>query len=144
MGTGMGGNGNRNDRKNGNGNAVLEWERELLDGIGKGMWRRKSFPHTSSSDMRYSLLHFAWVEDHEKCIVVTRVCVSVCLSAATCLHYCTDPDVTWVSGRGCPLFVHYWADLQSVHRLHCCGNIMRTQNVSKYMLVLALCLGILS
>jgi len=26
------------------------------------------------------LLHFAWVEDHEKCIVVTRVCVSVCLS----------------------------------------------------------------
>ena len=23
------------------------------------------------------------------------VCVSVCLSAATCLHYCTDPDVTW-------------------------------------------------
>ena len=26
------------------------------------------------------LLHFAWVEDHEKCIVVTHVCVSVCLS----------------------------------------------------------------
>jgi len=25
-----------------------------------------------------SLLHFAWVVDHEKCIVVTRVCVSVC------------------------------------------------------------------
>jgi len=23
-------------------------------------------------------LHFAWVIDHEKCIVVTRVCVSVC------------------------------------------------------------------
>ena len=23
------------------------------------------------------------------------VCVSVCLSAAVCLHYCTDPDVTW-------------------------------------------------
>jgi len=34
-----------------------------------------------------------------KCIVVSRVCVSVCLSAATCLHYCTDPDVTWESGR---------------------------------------------
>jgi len=40
----------------------------------------------------------------------------VCLSAAAaCLHYCTDPDVTWSSGRGCPLIVHYWADLQSVH-----------------------------
>ena len=27
--------------------------------------------------------------------MVTRVCVSVCLSAAACPHYCTDPDVTW-------------------------------------------------
>jgi len=52
-------------------------------------------------------LHFAWVVDDAKCIVVTRVCVctcvmSVCLSAAACPHYCTDPDVTWWSGRGCP------------------------------------------
>jgi len=27
------------------------------------------------------------------------VCVSVCLSAAACPHYCTDRDVTWRSGR---------------------------------------------
>jgi len=67
-------------------------------------------------------LHFAWVVDDAKCIVVTRVCVSVCLSAAVRPHYCTDPDVTWGRGRGCPLVVHYWADLQSVHRLRCCGN----------------------
>jgi len=39
-----------------------------------------------------------------------------------------------------PLVVHYWADLQSVHGLRCYGNITRTQNVSEYMLVLALCL----
>ena len=58
--------------------------------------------------------------------MVTRVCVSVCLSAAVRPHYCTDPDVTWGLGRGCPLVVHYWADLQSVHRLRCCGNITRT------------------
>ena len=51
-----------------------------------------------------------------------RVCMCVCLSAAACLHYCMDPDVTWGSGRGCPLVVHYWADLQSVHRLRCYGN----------------------
>jgi len=72
------------------------------------------------------LLHFAWVVDDAKCIVVTRVCVSVCvcLSEAACLHYCTDPDVTWQSGRGCPLVVHYWADLQSVHGLRCYGNTM--------------------
>jgi len=28
-----------------------------------------------------------------------RLCV--CLSTAACLHYCTDPDVTWRCGRGC-------------------------------------------
>ena len=112
------------------------------------------------------------------------VCVSVCLSAAACLQYCTDPDVTWGSGRGCPLVVHYWVDLQSVHGLRCYDNIMenawqspavtrqahrtaqacrtrtlrmpakttltgdnmnggvvrRTQSVSEYMFVLAVCL----
>ena len=52
------------------------------------------------------------------------VCLSVCLSAAACQHYCTDPDVSWGSGRGCPLVVHYWADLQSVHGMRCYGNIM--------------------
>jgi len=69
------------------------------------------------------------------------VCVCLCawLSAAACLHYCTHPDVTWGSGRGCPLVVHYLADLQSVHGLCCYGDIMRTRNVSEYMLVLALC-----
>ena len=50
--------------------------------------------------------------------------LSLCLSAAACPHYCTDPDVTWGSGRGCALVVHYWADLQSVHGMRCCGNIM--------------------
>jgi len=31
-----------------------------------------------------------------------RVCLSVCLSAAACPHYCTDPDVTCGSGRDAP------------------------------------------
>jgi len=53
------------------------------------------------------------------------VCLSVCLSTAVFPHYCMDPDVTWGSGRGCPI-VHYWADLQSVHGLHFYGNITRT------------------
>ena len=71
--------------------------------------------------------------------------MSVCLCACPrpCPHYCTDPDVTWGSGRGCPLVVQYWADLQSVHGLRCYGNITRTRNVSEYMLVLALCLVLL-
>ena len=52
--------------------------------------------------------------------------MSVCLSAAVRPLYCMDPDVTWGRGRGCPLVVHYWADLQSGHGLHCYGNITRT------------------
>jgi len=56
--------------------------------------------------------------------VVTRICLCVCLSMATCLHYCMDPDITWRSGRGYPLLVHCWADLQSVHGLRCYGNTM--------------------
>ena len=52
--------------------------------------------------------------------------LSVCLSAAVRPHYCTDPDVTWGHVRGCPLVVHYWADLQSGHGLRCYGNITRT------------------
>jgi len=52
-------------------------------------------PKDTSSRLR--LLHFAWVVDDAKCIVVTRVCMSVCvcLSAAACPHYCTNPDAIW-------------------------------------------------
>ena len=53
-----------------------------------------------------------------------RLCV--CLSAALRPHYCTDPDITRGHGRGCPIVVHYWADLQSGHELRCYGNITRT------------------
>jgi len=54
---------------------------------------------------------------HARLCMCVSVDLCVCLSAAAYLHYCTDPDVTWGSGRGCPLVVHYWADLQSVHGL---------------------------
>jgi len=51
---------------------------------------------------------------------------SLCLSRMpTLLH---GPDVTWGSGRGCPLVVHDWTDLQSVHGLLCYGN---TKNARK-------------
>ena len=87
--------------------------------------------------------------------MVTRVCVCVCVCVclSVCLSVCVSvrglmptllhgPGVTWGSGRDAPfpLVVHYWADLQSVHGFYCYGNITRTRNVSKYMLVLALCL----
>jgi len=56
------------------------------------------------------------------CVCVC-VCVFVCLSLSASPHDCTDPDVTWGNGRGCPLVVHNWADLQSVHRFRCYDNI---------------------
>jgi len=63
---------------------------------------------------------------HARLSVCLSVCVSVCLSAAVCPHYCTDLGVTWGSGRGWLLVVHYWADLQSVRGLRCYSNITRT------------------
>jgi len=64
-----------------------------------------------------------------------RVCLRVCLSLAAFLHYCTDPDVTWRNGRGCPIVVQYWADLQSAHGCRCYDNAK-----CQRLLVLALCL----
>jgi len=51
------------------------------------------------------------------------VCLSVRGRTTTLLH---GPDVTWGRGRGSPLVLHYWVDLQSGHGLHCYGNITRT------------------
>jgi len=72
-------------------------------------------------------------------IVHDRLCV--CLSLATFLHYCMDPDVTWgvVPGTWCPLVVHYWADLQSVHEFRCYDNIAPNEKCQR-VLVLAVCL----
>ena len=56
-----------------------------------------------------------------------RPCVCVCVSVGgrtpTLLH---GPGCNLGRGRGRPLVVHYWADLQSVHWLRCYGNITRT------------------
>jgi len=52
------------------------------------------------------------------------VCVSVCVSACPRPHAYTiaRTGCNLGSGRGCPLVVHYWADLQSVHGLRCYSN----------------------
>ena len=55
-------------------------------------------------------------------VVVTAVCVSVCV------------DVTRGNGRGYPLVVHYWADLQSVQGFRCYDNIApEMRDVSEYL-----------
>ena len=51
------------------------------------------------------------------------VCVTVRGRTPTLLH---GLGCNLEHGRGCPLLVHYWADLQPGHGLHCYGNITRT------------------
>jgi len=79
-------------------------------------------------------LHFAWVVDDAKCIVVTRVCVYLCVCprphAYTLL---SGPGCNLGSGRGCPLVVHYWADLQSVNGLRCYGNTRTARPTARTM-----------
>jgi len=62
------------------------------------------------------------------------VCVSVCLSECFAVfpHYCTDPDVSWGNGKGCPVVVHCWADLQSVHGFRCYDNVHVCKFIALY------------
>jgi len=69
----------------------------------------------SSTFITFHMRHSWW----EMYIGNGHVCVF--LSFTTFPHYCTDPDATWGNGKGYPLVVQYWADLQSVHGF-CCYN----------------------
>jgi len=79
-----------------------------------------------------TLSHLAWGIAEVKCIVVMAVCVSVYLSLETLLHHCMDTAVTWANGRRCPLVVHYWADLQSLHGFRCFDNIHVCKLIALY------------
>jgi len=48
-----------------------------------------------SAFLQCSLITFCIRRSQGKCVLVTAVCVSVCLSLAAFPHYCMDPDVTW-------------------------------------------------
>jgi len=76
---------------------------------------------TTSHHCNLMLLRFAWVVDDAKCIVVTRVCVSVPWRLPALLH---APGCKLGNRRGCPLVLHYCADLQSVHGFRCYDNIV--------------------
>jgi len=70
------------------------------------------------------LINSAWGAADAKCILVTRVCVYLCVCPSsysnTTVH---DPGRDFGEWWGCPLVVHYWADLQSVHGFRCYDNI---------------------
>jgi len=85
-------------------------------------------------------LHFAWgVAEVRMYWSRVSVCLCVCLSLAAFPHYCMDPDVTRGNGRGCPVVVHYWADLHSVRGFRCHDNIALNTKC-QWVLVLAVCL----
>jgi len=64
------------------------------------------------------------------------VCLSVPRCIPTLLH---GPGCNLGYCRRCPLVVHYWADLQSVHGFCCYDNIAPNAKCER-VLVLALCL----
>ena len=77
-------------------------------------WGTPVNPNVSVKMVVYALLHFCVSRrrrkmycGHARLCVSVSVCLSVCLSACqsvdACLHYYTDPNLTWGSGRGCPL-----------------------------------------
>ena len=82
---------------------------------------------------QYNIITFRVSRRRREMYIGHALLVSVCLSAAACPHYCMDPDVTWWNGRGCPVVVHYWVDLQSAHGFRCYDSIARTRNVSECM-----------
>ena len=57
--------------------------------------------------------------------------MSVC-PTVSCRIPSTDAGVTWRNGRVCPLVVHYWADLHSVHRFRCYDNIHVCKLIALY------------
>jgi len=65
--------------------------------------------------------------------------LSVPCRISTLLH---GPGCNLGNGRGCPLVVHYLADLQSVHRCRYNDNIVLNVKCQG-VLVLALCLPVL-
>jgi len=100
------------------------------------VYLREAFNEVHSSD--YLLITFC-VSRRRREMYCGHAHLCVCLSTAACPHYLTDPDVTWRSGRG-PLSCALLGAFAISARLRCYGNITRKQNVSEYMLVLALCL----
>jgi len=66
------------------------------------------------------------------------VCVCVCVCLSVCLHIprrmptlLHAPGCNLGNGKECPLVVHFWADLQSVHEFVAMTSQRRTRNVSE-------------
>jgi len=126
----------------GSGTIIIDFERPVIFARSL-LYTAFVSPDRMSLYERILLLRFARVVAEAKCILVTRVYVSVSLSLAAFPQYCTDPDVSWGNGRGCPLIVRYLADLQSLQGFRCYDNIARNAKCQR-VLILSLCLVTIS
>jgi len=90
----------------------------------------------SRDKAKYNIITFRMRHSRGK-MYIGHVRLCVCPSLTAFPHYCMDPDVTWGNGRECPVVVHYWADLQSVHGFRCYDNIAPNTKCQR-VLVLAL------
>jgi len=61
--------------------------------------------------------------------VSLSVCLSVFRRIPTLLH---GPRCNLGNGRVCPVVVHYWADLQSVHGFRCYDNMHVCKLIALY------------
>ena len=93
-----------------------------------------------TGEFSVSLLHYISHESYRRREMYSghgslpSVCLCVCPSP-----HLRAPDVTWGNGSGCPLVVHYRADLQTVHGFRCYDNIAPNARCQR-VLVLAVCL----
>jgi len=93
------------------------------------LWLRQVGPQGYTSETHAHLFIHAYIYFiSAKCILVTRGCVSVPRRIPTLLP---RPWCNLGNDRGCPLVVHYWADLQSVLGFRYYDNMARTRNVSE-------------
>jgi len=68
-----------------------------------------------------------------------HLCLSVCPLPHSHTTAQTRMYVTWGNGSGCPLVMHYWVNLQSVHWFHRYDNIAPNTKCQR-VLILAVCL----
>ena len=96
--------------------------------------------HVNRPVLWFGSLHFAWGVTAAKCILVTRT--RICLRLSVPRHISTllnGPGCNLGEWYGCPLVVHYWADLQSVQGFHCYDNTVPNAKCQR-VLVVSLCL----
>jgi len=95
------------------------------------MWSRQPRVQQCQLNPAQSLKDITFLVSRRQCeMYVGHACLCVCLSIPHCISTLLHgPGCSLANGSGCPVVVHDWADLQSVHGFRCYDSIARTWNV---------------